>query len=592
MSLPAVSQAQTDTRIGDAPGRVLNGGDSNSRANTPIGAMHFGLFNDEVREELQRLQDNIIGADNSVTALLKTFVKYGKIVRTVGERYGDDQILEEKVKELEAANSRIWRDMQVQEVSHQKHVSQLKRGHEEQLSALRKQADAGQQEKRRFEEMEQRLEDQHEKARQKMARDLKQKMSQLEIDNAGKIATLQKDKTALESANNKLEHELEKRILESDHERELHEVMQNRARTDLKKLEQALADIKGKYEMDLRPSHFYVEQFNGLFGLVGQIVSSSFTELPEKATDDPVQTSKQLAKSEDSRFSQVPIADSEYSRVLRLANVQHIIFRAIFGSVWKPFFSAYLRKQKRDTSTLPEIHQCLSTHGHEVQRHWKISTLKALDQLDAAEDVGDCTEEVIDQKIVAPLQPLLDNNKVDRFVTDLKRIFRAATDLGKMARNDQLPVYLDTSPFVSDRDGWKEYWAEPDEITDTINQSPTSPTTHVRLEPLFVSPKIYRYRGMTAQTATATTNIAAGVGEAEVEIIRPGSALFPDTGIFQLGALDWQKIRDAGKEAARNINGPARRQSRSVSMTGSGTVPISPIAPSKKWPREGIPDRD
>jgi lipoate-protein ligase A len=218
--------------------------------------VHFGLFNDEVREELQRLQENISGADNSVTALSKTFMKYGKIVRTVGERYGNDQILEEKVKELEAANSRIWKDIQVQEGSHQKHISQLKRGHEEQLSALRKQADAGQQEKRRFEEMEQRLEDQHEKARQRMARDLKQKMSQLEIDNAGKIATLQKDKTALESANSKLEHELEKRILESEHERELHEAMQNRARTDLKKLEQALADIKGKYEMDLRPSHF------------------------------------------------------------------------------------------------------------------------------------------------------------------------------------------------------------------------------------------------------------------------------------------------------------------------------------------------
>ncbi|KAK5194501.1 hypothetical protein LTR92_005743 [Exophiala xenobiotica] len=592
MSLPAVSQSQTDNRLGDAPGRSLNGGGSNGPASTPIDPLDFGLFNDEVREELQRLQGNISGADNSVTALSKTFMKYGKIVRTVGERYGNDQILEEKVKELEAANSRIWRDMQVQEGSHQKHISQLKRGHEEQLSALRKQADAGQQEKKRFEEMEQRLEDQHEKTKRRMAIDLKQKMSQLEIDNAGKIATLQKDKTALESANSKLEHELEERILESDHERELYEAMQNRARTDLKKLEQALADIKGKYEMDLRPSHFYVEQFNGLFGRVGQIVSSSFTELPKNATNDPVKTSERLAKQEDSRFSQVPIADSEYSRVLRLANVQHVIVKAIFGSVWKPFFSVHLRKQKRDNSAFPEIHQCLSTHGDEVQRHWKISTLKALDQLDAAEDVGDCTEEMIDQKIVAPLEPLLDNNKVDRFVTDLRTIFRAATELGKMARNDQSPVYLDTSPFVSDRDGWKEYWTEPDEITDTINQSPTSPTTHVRLEPLFVSPKIYRHRGMTGQTATATTNIAAGVGEAEVEIIRPGSALFPATGIFQLGALDWQKIRDAGKEAAKNINGLTRRQSRSISVTGSGTVPTSPIAPSKKWPREGIPDRD
>ena len=305
-----------------------------------------------------------------------------------------------------------------------------------------------------------------------------------------------------------------------------------------------------------------------------------------------MRTSERLAKKPEARFSQVPIVVSECSRVLRLANVQHVIFNAIFGSVWKPFFSVYLRKQKRDDPTLPEIHERLLTYGHEVQRHWKVSTLKALDQLDVAIDVGDFTEELIDQKIVAPLQPLLDDNRVNQFMIDLKSVFRTATKLSKIARNDQSPVYLETSPLMSDRDGWKEYWTEPDEITDTIDQSPTSPTTDIRLEPLFVSPKIYRHRGMTGQTATATTTIAAGFGEAEVEIIRPGRALFPDTGIFQLGALDWQKIRDAAKEVARNINGQGRRPSRSMSVTGSGTVPKSPIAPSKKWSREGVPDLD
>ena len=256
MSLPAVSQSQTDTRIGDVPGRALNGGDNNGRANSPIDAVHFGLFNDEVREEMQLLRDSIFGADNAMTALSNTFGRYGKIVKTVGERYGNDQMLEERVQELEAANSRIWREMQAQEGSHKEQVSELKRRHEEQLAGLRKQADAGQQEKRRYEEMEERLKDHHERAIQKTAIELNKKKTQLETDNAEKIAALQRDRTALENANSKLQQELGKRTLERDHEREDHEALQNKARTDLKKLEQALADIKGKYEMDLRPSNF------------------------------------------------------------------------------------------------------------------------------------------------------------------------------------------------------------------------------------------------------------------------------------------------------------------------------------------------
>ncbi len=256
MSLPAVSQSQTDTRIGDVPGRASNGGDNNGRASSPVDTTHFGLFNDEVQEEMQLLRDSIFEADNAMNALSKTFGRYGKIVKTVGERYGNDQMLEEKVQELEAANSRIWRDMKEQKDSHKEQVIELKRRHEEQLAGLRKQADAGQQEKRRYEDMGQRLKDQHEKAKQKMAKDLKSKELQLESDNAEKIATLQSDKTALENANSKLKQDLEKRTLERDHEREAHEAMQYKARTDLKKLEQALADIKGKYEMDLRPSRF------------------------------------------------------------------------------------------------------------------------------------------------------------------------------------------------------------------------------------------------------------------------------------------------------------------------------------------------
>jgi hypothetical protein len=57
--------------------------------------------------------------------------------------------------------------------------------------------------------------------------------------------------------------------------------------------------------------------------------------------------------------------------------------------------------------------------------------------------------------------------------------------------------------------------------------------------------------------------------------------LFFGIGIFQEGASDWQRVSSAGREVARNINGRARRQSTSISMTGSGIMPRSPTQPSK-----------
>lgn len=307
---------------------------------------------------------------------------------------------------------------------------------------------------------------------------------------------------------------------------------------------------------------------------------------------DPVATWFRLKRYAPG-FAKVPIADSECSRVLRLANAQHIVFDVISTSVWQPFFSPYLWKHKRDNPSLAEIYSRLAALGEDIQHNWKVSTLKILDQLDDKVDVGELVAELIDQRVIGPLRPLLDDSQLGPFKDELKVVFAEAIKLGRLAERDRSPVYFDTTPSMNNRGGWKEYLSEDyDMMSEEANLTPTSSTSEVFLEPLFVSPKIFRKEKGGRSLATATTSVNATAGREEAELIQPGVALFPDTGIFQEGVMDWQRIRRAGREAAKNTNGKGRRSSVSTSVTGLGIVPRSPLEPSNRWPRQGTQDFD
>lgn len=300
---------------------------------------------------------------------------------------------------------------------------------------------------------------------------------------------------------------------------------------------------------------------------------------------DPVGTSQRITRNAPT-FGKVPIANSECSRVLRLANAQHIIFSSLIGSVWQPFFSRSLWKPKTKKSPLYEMYSHLATYGEDFQHNWKVSTLKALDRLDDKVDVATLVDELIEQQVTALLQPLLDDNDLDTFRDDLKVVYNDAIELGRTADRDQSPVCIDKSPVVNDRAGWKEYSSEEYDMEDGASMSSTLPTSDIPPGPLFVSPKIYRMGEGASTTPTGIT------GRVEMEVIVPGVALFPHTGIFQEGVMDWQKIRGASRELARNINGKVRRSSTSTSATGLGIGGVSPMEPSKRWPRQGTRDFD
>ncbi|EXJ68604.1 uncharacterized protein A1O5_08398 [Cladophialophora psammophila CBS 110553] len=210
--------------------------------------------------------------------------------------------------------------------------------------------------------------------------------------------------------------------------------------------------------------------------------------------------------------------------------------------------------------------------GKDFQHRWKVATLKTLDKLDEP-NKSDGRHEIgklVDKQITTPLRYLL--NDLQAFLSDLNQIFSQAIELGKAAERDQMNIIIEKTPYVSEQHsgGWKDWLDESYEPDYGSDESPSSPTSTLttaslvfRTEPLLTSPKISRQ---------AETN-------GEIELILPGRAIFPERGIFQEGALEWQKIHNASSEAARAKNRLNRRQS----MVGSGSIVQSPMQPSSLW---------
>jgi hypothetical protein len=286
-----------------------------------------------------------------------------------------------------------------------------------------------------------------------------------------------------------------------------------------------------------------------------------------------------------------------YSGDLRIATAQHVVFSTICDWVWQPFFSSYLwnnkqwnNKQwndKQSCSPLTKIYSRLAPDGENFQQNWKISTLKGLADLDESVDTRDLFKELIDHKVITPLRPLLDDEQLEQFESDLKDLLRQAVELGKLAERDQFGVVLDRKPTLSNCDGWQEKLTDEDG-TDMLDGSPTGQaTTTFHPRPLFVSPKIYR-EGRPAQMKPlpALPPLTASTVEGQIELIQPGIALFPDTGIFQKAWSEHQIYQDRSKELlVRDGNGRGRRASTTTSLANSTILQRSPVQlqPSSSW---------
>ena len=243
---------------------------------------------------------------------------------------------------------------------------------------------------------------------------------------------------------------------------------------------------------------------------------------------DPTGTSNAL-KLKSLVFQDTPILDSECSQILRVANVQHIIFDIICDNLWKPFFSVREWDCRGGRQIFEDIYSSLTAEGDRVQRYWKVSTLKAIAQLDAKVNHSPLVDILVD-KAIDMLRPLLDTRHIPQCKDELRKLFAKCIEVGKNAEQDRNPVQICRTPSSTDVEGWKEFFNG----LYQDNTDPNQPTTPVESQiPRYVTPKVYR-------PATGS-------------VICPGSALFPNTGIFRQGMVELMEIRQKTRDLGSSI---------------------------------------
>jgi hypothetical protein len=186
------------------------------------------------------------------------------------------------------------------------------------------------------------------------------------------------------------------------------------------------------------------------------------------------------------------------------------------------------------------MHSNIAADGEQVQRYWKISTLKALDRLDASMENTPLVKRLVDT-VVDTLRPLLDHRVIAQCQDDLHNLITRCIDIGKIAERDRNPIKISRNP-KTDVNGWLEYF-------DGTFEAPTDAeqlSAPIEAQnPQYLTPKVYR-------PATATT---------EEFVICPGFALFPRSGIFQEGRKELEDIEKKIRELGTTVVKGARKAS-------------------------------
>jgi chromosome segregation ATPase len=246
MSQLSADQTQGNEPLGGDTSNKPNVLDSASQYTNSTTATDFGVFNDKVHNEVDRLQKAMENADDAVCQLAKTFRQHGEMVQIVDERWGKYHELEEEIRELKAATREMWR-----------HRDEDAR----RVRELEEEADAGQKEKLRYQSLGTHLREDYTKKEQKMKQKLEEearqareqfenKKIQLEADNAEKVAALERQKTGLENANAKLKQDLDGKMKELEVGKESAKRLQESLWQDIESLKKKLSDIDAKYAVE------------------------------------------------------------------------------------------------------------------------------------------------------------------------------------------------------------------------------------------------------------------------------------------------------------------------------------------------------
>jgi hypothetical protein len=249
MSQLSAGQPQRNKPINDYTSNKPNVLDGENQQTSSAMAPDFGRFHGKVQDEVGKLENAMDTAKDAIFKLAKTFRQHGEMIQIVDERWGKDQELEKEIQRLKAGNEEIWR---------------LREEDLRKVSRLEEEAHAGQMEKLHFEGLAIHLKDDYAKKEQKMKQkyedaarqvqsEFEHKKTQLDTDNAEKIAALEGQKTQLGNANTKLKQDLDGKTKELEMEKENDKRLQESLWKEIGLLKGKIDDMKAKYAVEEHP---------------------------------------------------------------------------------------------------------------------------------------------------------------------------------------------------------------------------------------------------------------------------------------------------------------------------------------------------
>ncbi|ODH39815.1 hypothetical protein ACO22_01758 [Paracoccidioides brasiliensis] len=263
------------------------------------------------------------------------------------------------------------------------------------------------------------------------------------------------------------------------------EVM-GRERDRLKKTLHSLGEAT---DMKMKGDGFFIQCFGQLLHLIVDLSKEHFGYLP---IDPP---SDIIAKipSEIPQF----LDNSQASRELRSAYIQHVISKTLNYRIFQPFlFTLGRRYDKADTffQMLSMDIRCKSVRR---EAYWRKQTLKAAYTTSDAKQAINVVAAVIVDEIIDHIRHFADPKNLDTLLVGVRKIVKLAAETWRLARVER-ELIISTMPSAEDEQttnqGWKEfnYDTAPSPPAENTGNGASSPTIRKRRVLLRMFPRIYR----------------------------------------------------------------------------------------------------
>ncbi|KAI9787395.1 MAG: hypothetical protein M1816_007528 [Peltula sp. TS41687] len=248
------------------------------------------------------------------------------------------------------------------------------------------------------------------------------KLKKLEAD----LKVARNEKTAVTKSKNDLEKgwdsekaKLERAIIE------LRGVADNldKEKSKLQKMVEAFGEIT---DIRSKGDTYYIDAFRGLSRQIVDLSKELFVHLPTTPPDEV------LARVP----ADVPsfLGDSDASRCIRAAYIQHLISRTLCQRIFHPFLFCVSRRHAKADSLFQAMSNDLRNKSTRKEAIWRQHTLYAAYTAPTAKKTTNSAAGAVVEEIVKQIRPFADPDKLELMYAGVRRIVKTAAQTWRYAR--------------------------------------------------------------------------------------------------------------------------------------------------------------